>query len=74
VRRRKARRPATDKTARRPSADVSSGQLRYRDATNQPFRVDDGTVEAFDADGRSIGIYPNVQAAAAAIPERGDGA
>jgi hypothetical protein len=30
---------------------------------------DDGTVEAFDADGRSLGIFPNMQAAAAAIPQ-----
>jgi hypothetical protein len=81
VRQRKARGPATDRAARRPSAGFSS--LRDRDATadlqvysgqrrlgSLRHRGDDG-VEAFDLAGRSIGTFLTMQAAAAAIPEQG---
>jgi hypothetical protein len=38
------------------------------------LRRRDGGFEAFDVAGRSLGIFPNMQDAAAAIPERRDAA
>jgi hypothetical protein len=84
VRRAKARKSATDKAARRPSAGFSADGLRDRNATADRSALqvysgqhrlgclrpyDDGAVEAFDADDRSIGTFSNVCAAAAAIPQ-----
>jgi hypothetical protein len=81
VRARKARGPAADKAARGPSARFSADGLRDRTATTDHLQVYAGRsrlgslrpcatgFEAFDLADRSVGIFPSMQAAAAAIPE-----
>ena len=81
--RRKARKPAADRQARRPSASFSADELRDREATsNQEAclavydganRVGsiverDGQFQAFDAHDRRVGTFGNQRDAMRAIP------
>lgn len=88
MRRRKARRPATDLTVNRPHAVSQAGEPRDRDATSnqramQAVAVYDGQiclgfllprgktgVQAFDADDRSLGTFPDQKSAADAVSAR----
>jgi hypothetical protein len=85
VRHRKARRPATADAVREAHASFQAGKLKRRDATSPhtALSVYDGRchigflllrgkagVEAFDADDRSLGLFPDTKTAAAAISAR----
>ena len=85
--RRKARRPAPAETVHEPPATAEAGELKRRDATAQPLKLQsvfDGrccighilargrtSFEAFDSDQNSLGVFPTVQEAVAAIPTKG---
>jgi hypothetical protein len=73
--------PAAGKTARKPRAEVPAGQRKLREVYTTPLlSVYDGRqllgfllprgkqgVEAFSADDRSLGVYPDQRSAAAAV-------
>jgi hypothetical protein len=82
---RKASRPATDRSARRPRAVSQAGELRRsRKASLQTFALQYGGrerlgrivcrgkfgFEAFDVNDVSLGILPNLNRAADAVDER----
>jgi hypothetical protein len=84
---RKARRVASDRPARDSHAASTAGQLRSREATStKPAlqfvyngRECIGRIaclgrrgfEAFDADGRSLGVFPSLKRAADAVSDGG---
>ena len=84
--RRQARRPATAGAACEPSASAEAGELKRREASPQPPKLQtvyDGRTcvghilarragfESIDSDQNSLGVFPTVQEAAAAIPTKG---
>jgi hypothetical protein len=82
----KARRPATANAVREPHGSAKAGELKRPEVSQTAMSmlaVYDGRtcighllmrgkagVEAFDADDRSLGLYPDLKAAAAAIRAR----